>query len=147
MGLRAGPENVPAWIGLGAAANLAARCSGEAGEKMAELSERLIKGILDTVSPSPTVLCQDTPRLPNTVLIEMPGSAQQIQKSARQLAFATAQSGTPADEMTRVLRAIGHSEARVGRAIRLSLGWTTSRESIDRAVDLLADAWDAVAPG
>ena len=48
--------------------------------------------------------------------------------------------------MTRVLRAIGCSEKEIGRAIRVSVGWTTSREQIDRAVNLLAEAADYPSP-
>jgi cysteine desulfurase len=147
MGLRAGPENVPACIGLGAAATLASRCSGDAGKNMVLLLERFTKGLIGTIEPAPRFLCEDSPRLPNTALVEMPGGVRQIQKSARQLAFSTAQSGSPPDQMTRALRAIGRSEVEIARTLRVSLGWTTSRDQIDRAIDLLADAWDSVTRG
>ena len=145
MGIRPGAENVPSCIGLGAAASLAAKCSEEVSVSLTELRERLIKGVIGSVSPSPALLCEDAKRLPNTVAIEMPGDAKRIQKSARQLVLATAQSGAPPDEMTRALRAIGRSNSQIGRTLSLSLGWTTSQDQVDRTVELLADAWDVVA--
>ena len=144
MGLRPGAENVPACIGLGAAASLAAKCSADASETLSELRNRLTKGLLGTVSPAPIFLCEDSPRLPNTVAIEMPGNAKWIQRSARKLAMATARSDSPPDEMTRTLSAIGRSKSQIGRTLGISLGWTTSHDQIDRAVELLADAWDGV---
>lgn len=144
MGLRPGPENVPACIGLGAAATLAGRCCGDAADSLAELRDRLVSGLQEQIAPAPVVLCEQSPRLPNTVALEMPCDARRVQRSARQLALATAQSDSPPDEMTRALTAIGCDEARIGRTVRLSLGWTTSRESIDRAVELLAEACDGV---
>ncbi len=142
MGLRPGAENIPACIGLGAAAALAARGSSMAKANLTELRERLVKGIVSTISPAPKLLCQDAPRLPNTVTVELPTSARQVQRAARQLAVASSQSSTPPDEMTRVLREVGCSDSQIGRTMRLSVGWTTTRDQIDRAVELLADACD-----
>ncbi len=145
MGLRPGTENIPGCVGLGAAASLAGRCSSDAADSLCELRDHLVTGLSNVVSPQPLTLCEDSPRLPNTVAIEMPGDAKPIQRAARKLVVATAQSGCPPDEFTRVLRAIGRSDAQIQRTIRISLGWTTSREQVDRAVDLLAEAWDVAA--
>ena len=91
----------------------------------------------------PSMLCQDAPGLPNTVTVELPASARQIQRAARrQLAVARPQSSTPPDEITRVLREVGCSDSQIGRTMRLSVGWTTTQDQIDRAVELLADACD-----
>lgn len=144
MGLRPGAENVPGLVGLGAAANLAAKCCADVSETLCELRERLTKGLLSTINPEPIFLGGDSPKLSNTVAIEMPGNAKWIQRSARKLVVASPQSDAPADEMTRVLKAVGRSQQQIGRTLRISLGWTTSRDQIDRAIDLLADAWETV---
>jgi cysteine desulfurase len=142
MGLRPGGENVPACIGLGAAAALATRGIHEVEANLTELRERLINGVLSSINPAAKILFSQPPMLPNTVLLELPASARQVQRFARSLAVATAQSSTPPDEMTRVLREVGYSDAQIGRMMRLSVGWTTTRDQIDRAVELLADACD-----
>jgi cysteine desulfurase len=145
MGLRPGAENVPACIGLGAAASLSARCANEVSGTLSDLRDYFFNGIESTLDGQPILLCEDSLRLPNTLTIEMPCSARQIQKSARQLVIATAQSNSPPDEMTRALKAIRRTDAQIGRTLRLSLGWTTSHDQIDRAIRLLAEASDGAA--
>ncbi len=144
MGLRPGAENVPACIGLGAAAALAAKCAADVAECQKDVRDHFANGIIATLDGKARLLCEDSPRLPNTLAIEMPGDAKRIQRAARQLAIATAQSDSPPDEMTRALRAVGMTSAQIGRTIRLSMGWTTSREQVDRAIELLADACDGL---
>ncbi|TWU18051.1 Cysteine desulfurase [Allorhodopirellula heiligendammensis] len=140
MGLRAGSENVPGIVGLGAAAAMTARCVDEAQATLQELCERLVEGLRATLDSRIEVLAEHVARLPNTVAIELATEAKRIQRTARQIVVAAAQSKSPPDEITRVLRAIGKSEQQIGCTLRFSVGWTTSREQIDRAVDLVADA-------
>ena len=145
MGLQVGAGNVPGFVGLGSAAALASRCSGDVADNLTELRQRLVDGLKKVVQPAPIVLCEDSPRLPNTVAIEMPGEAKRLQRAARQLVVATARSNDPPDATTSALRAIGRSDSQIGRTICVSLGWTTTRDQIDRAVEMLAEAWDRLA--
>ena len=147
MGLRPGAENIPGCVGLGAAASLAGRCSAEAAESLGLLRDRFVSRLTQLISPQPLSLCLNSPRLPNTVAVEMPGDARRLQRAARNLVMATAQSDTPPDEMTRTLRAIGRTDVQIKRTLRISLGWTSSQEQVDRAADLLAEAWDGLAAG
>jgi cysteine desulfurase len=144
MGLRPGAENIPGYVGLGAAATLACKYSADAPAGLSELRDRFVNGIFDAIDPEPKTLCQGAELLPNTVAIELPGDARRLLKLARQVAVATSLSDSPPDEMARTLRAIGRSDSEVGRTISVSIGWTTTRDQIDRAVSLLAEAWDAV---
>jgi cysteine desulfurase len=144
MGLRPGVENIPAWIGLGAASMLAHRCAAQASEAMTRLRDRLADGLRAAIDPAPRILCESSSRLSNTLAIELPAEAKMVQRSARELVFATAMSESPPDEMTRCLLAIGENRAAVSRVVRLSIGWTTSEEQIDRTIELFAEALDAV---
>lgn len=146
MGLRAGSENVPGIVGLGAAASLTARCVDEAQATLRELCERLIDGLRSTLEGRITVMAENADRLPNTVAIELGTEAKRIQRAARQVVVAAAQSGNPPDGITRVLRAIGRTDPQIGRTLRFSVGWTTSREQIDRAIDLVAEACEYASP-
>jgi cysteine sulfinate desulfinase/cysteine desulfurase-like protein len=85
-------------------------------------------------------------RLPNTLLLEWPHNIGNLAKLAKGLIFATPRAANPADEITRCLQAIGLEQPRVDRCMRLSFGWTTSEEQIDRGVELLAEAWDYCRP-
>ncbi len=142
MGLRPGAENVPCWIGLGTAAALARRCAKEASESMTRLRDHFVDGLRQAIDPAPLVLCESSPRLSNTLAIELPVRARQIQRSARELIFATALSASPADEITRSLRAIGKTDQSISRVIRISIGWTTSHDQVNRAIDIFAEALD-----
>lgn len=142
MGLRPGAENVPGWIGLGAASMLAARCVPDACDNLAELRDRFVTRLRDLLGDTIEILCESQNRLPNTLTIQFSGDAQRIQAAAGRLVFLTARSASPADEMTRCLRAIGRTDGQIARTIRISLGWTTSREQVDRAAELLVDAAD-----
>ncbi len=147
MGLRPGAENIPGCIGLGAAAALAAKCASDVETGIGDLRDHFANELIATLDGRARVLCEDSPRLANTIAIEMPGDAKRIQRTARQLAVATAQSDSPPDEMTRALKAIGLSSAQVGRTLRISLGWTSSRDQVARSIELLADACDGLAGG
>jgi len=105
MGLRAGAENVPACVGLGAAAILAAKYAEEAPTGLAELRDRFLNGVEDNINPTPECIALDSLRLPNTVALELPGEARRLLKSARELAVSTSASGVPPDEMARVVAA------------------------------------------
>jgi len=144
MGVRPGAENIPAWIGLGAAAMLAHRCAAQASLSMVRLRDRLAAGLAAAIDPPPRVICASSPRLSNTLTIELPAEVSAIQRSARELIFATAMTASPPDEMTRCLMAIGESRQNVARIARFSMGWTTSEEQIDRSIELLAGAIDMV---
>ncbi len=145
MGLRPGAENVPGCVGLGAAAALAAKYAVDAPAGLSELIDRFFNGILNAIDPPPFYLCQSASRLPNTMAIELPGDARRLLKSARQIAVACSLSDSPPDQMARALRAIGRSDLQIGRTISISIGWTTTRDQIDRATSLLAEAWDSLA--
>ena len=142
MGLRPGTENVPGCIGLGAAASLAERCCVEANDQLAELRDRFVDQLTSQMASPPLILCEASPRLPNTVAIELPGDARRVQEMSRELAVAMAQSAAPPDEFTRSLRAIGRTDALIARTMRVSLGWTTSRDQLERAALLIAQAFD-----
>ncbi len=140
MGLRPGPENIPYCVGIGAAASLAGRCCEDAGDSLAALRNRFVERVMDALPGSAIDLCSDRDRLPNTTAIELPLDAKRIQRTARSLVMATAQSESPADEFTRALRAVGRSDSQIQKTVRISLGWTTSQEQVDRASDLLVEA-------
>ncbi|MEM9366877.1 MAG: cysteine desulfurase family protein [Planctomycetota bacterium] len=145
MGLRSGADNVPGIVGLGQAATLATRCVDEAATTLSGLRQRLVDGLDEMLGGQLVVLGDTEDCLPNTVCLELPGDASRIQRAARQLVVATAESSSPPDEITRTLRAIGRTEPQIGRTMRISIGWTTTHDQIDRAISLLAEATECPA--
>ena len=143
MGLRAGSENVPGYIGLGTAAAMAARCASDAQNTYTTHLHRLLSGLQSSLNGGVLSLSDETNSLPNTVCLELPVAARDAQRRGRDLVFTTGRSSNPPDEMTRVLRAVGRTESQIARTVAISLGWTTSRDQIDRTVELLAEACDS----
>jgi cysteine desulfurase len=141
MGLRPGAENIPGCIGLGTAAMLAEKCCVEANDRLSELRDRFVELLREHLGDRVSVLCETSQRLPNTAAIELPADARRVYESARELAVATAQSASPPDEFTRSLRAIGRTPSQIGRTLRVSLGWTTSSEQVERAAGLIAEVF------
>ena len=106
------------------------------------MRDGLIDDLCEQVSGNIEALSLGADRLPNTIAFELPGNVGRLHESARHLVVATPQSSSPPDEMTRVLKAMGRSDAQVARTLRISMGWTTNIEQIDRAVQLIAEAFD-----
>jgi len=133
-GLRAGVENTPAIVGLGQAAEMALRGIDSVGDRMAMLRDRLFNRLCGLVDETLFVAGQKTVRLPNTLALALPrATAEEIlirtpEISAKSIsAHVAAQVGMPD---------WAHS------MLRLSLGWQTSEEEVDRAAELLAGAWE-----
>ena len=78
MGLRPGPENVPAWVGMGVAANLVSRCIDDVEANFQELHERFVNGIYSSIEDVVVVGGRDVLGLPNTLCVELPVLASKV---------------------------------------------------------------------
>jgi cysteine desulfurase len=141
-GLRAGTENVAAIAGFGAAAEAAA--DGMAVyQEVARLRDRLEAGVR-ALAPAAEIFGADVPRLPNTSCIRMPGVAAETQVMALDLAGVCVSSGSACTsgkvKSSHVLLAMGKAAEAAGETLRVSLGW----ESRDDDVDRFLDAWGAL---
>ncbi|MGY8769355.1 MAG: cysteine desulfurase family protein [Pirellulales bacterium] len=145
-GLRAGTENVAAWIGMGKAANLSMRCIDEAADRQAKLRDRLQQGLFDAITEPLTVHGAKAERLSNTLSINFPNvSAAQLLKKCPEICAATSSSDqTGSGNFSKTLRSLGIREKESDGTIRLSVGWYTSEEEIDKAVSILVHAWESL---
>ena len=137
---RAGTENLPGIAGFGAAAE-AARSDLGAAADLAEWRdelERRVRRILPTVE----AIASAVPRLPNTSCLMTPGLAAETQVMALDLAGIAISAGSACSSgkvtPSHVLRAMGR-DAVAADAIRISLGWCSSRSDIDRFVTAWQD--------
>lgn len=145
-GLRAGTENVPYIVGLGAAALMAARGLEANGGRMLFLRDRLFEQLAETIGPSLTVNGGQAPRLPNTLSVNFPGvvGSQLLARIPELCASTGAACHGTGTTLSDTLRAIGlHPSIGTG-TVRLSLGWHSSEDDIDRAASLLLGAWEAM---
>lgn len=143
---RAGTENVIGIAGFGAAAEAAARDLPGLGH-MAEMRDHLEREV-KRVTPDAVIIAQDSPRLPNTSCIALPGRKSETLVIALDLAGIAVSAGSACSSgkvaRSHVLDAMRLNEEIVSSAIRVSLGWSTTEQDIEAflaAWALIAARW------
>ncbi len=139
---RPGTENLPGIAGFGAAAAAA----GAGLESMAALAglrdgmERRLRAL----APELEVYGAAAPRLPNTSCFAAPGLTAETQVMALDLAGIAIGAGSACSSgkvtPSHVLAAMGAGAAEAGAAIRVSLGWDSAPEDMERFLE----AWGAL---
>jgi cysteine desulfurase len=137
---RAGTENVPAIVGFGVAARLAAgKIAIEAG-RVAALRDRLEHGILASV-PGTAVNGAPSSRVPNTTNISFDRVEAESLLIALDLEGIAVSTGSACSsgtlEPSHVLRAMGLPPHRTQNSLRFSLGLFSTEEEVDRVVSVL----------
>jgi cysteine desulfurase len=124
---RAGTENVAGIAGFGAASEASHEGLDAAG----------LRDHLEASLPG-KVYGASAPRLPNTTCISMPGVKAETQVMALDLAGVAVSAGSACSsgKVTRsaVLTAMGVAPAEAESAIRISCGWNTVFDDIDRLI-------------
>jgi cysteine desulfurase len=136
---RSGTENVAGITGFGAAAEAA-----KGGLAVAGLRERLEVELLK-IAPRARIYGAAAPRLPNTTCISMPGVKAETQVIAFDLAGICVSAGAACTSgkvsHSGVLAAMGVDPAEAGTAVRISCGWSTVSEDIDRLIAAWRDLY------
>lgn len=137
---RAGTENVPGIVGLGAAAALAARRMAEEMPRVAALRDRLEQGVLAAV-PGTERNGAAEPRVPNTSNISFARIEAESLLIGLDLEGIAVSSGSACSsgtlEPSHVLKAMGFPHARTLGSIRFSLGHGTTEADVDRVIRVL----------
>ncbi len=141
-GLRAGTENVAGIVGFGVAASSAA--SGLDGfAALARLRDEM-ESRLAAIAQDIVVFGKERERLPNTTKVATPGLSSEVQVMGLDLAGIAISAGSACAagrvEPPYVLTAMGVDDALAVCAVRISLGWTTNPDDIDR----LVEAWQGL---
>ena len=134
-GLRGGTENVAGIAGFGAAAaEIAGQRAAEAAHVL-RLRERLEAG-LRAVTPDVVIFGERADRLPNTTSFSHPGLRAETAVIAFDLAGAAVSSGAACSsgkvQPSTVLAAMGVDPALARGAIRVSTGYSTKDQDIER---------------
>lgn len=134
-GLRGGTENLPGIAGFAAAAQaFESDWLAAAGARHGRL-ERAVK------AAGGIVVGERAQRLPNVSMIRMPGVSAASQLMALDLAGFAISSGSACSSgkvgASHVLAAMGMDETAAGEAVRVSSGWQTEDEDMER----FAEAW------
>jgi cysteine desulfurase len=139
-GRRAGTENSPGIVGMGAAAALARRMLADEGPRLAALRDRLEQQVLASV-PGTAVNGAPDRRVPNTTNISFERVEAESLLIALDLEGIAVSTGSACSsgtlEPSHVLRAMGLPTHRTQNSIRFSLGTATTDEHIDRVAAVL----------
>ncbi|PTX04132.1 cysteine desulfurase family protein [Pararhodobacter aggregans] len=132
MGRRAGTENVVGIAGFGAAAEAAALdLANGVWDEVAEI-RNLLESALEDACPGIMLVSKGLPRLPNTLSLIAPGWKGETQVMAMDLQGFAVSAGSACSSgkvtSSRVLRAMGYSEAEAGAALRVSIGPGVTKE-------------------
>ena len=132
---RPGTENVPAIVGMAAAAEWTLRDRVPEQERQQDLRDRLWERIAETF-PAATQNGGRAPRLANTLNVSFAGLSSETILMALDLEGVCASSGSAcmvgSVVASHVLLAMGLPASLAGSAVRFSLGHETTREEIDR---------------
>lgn len=123
---RAGTENIAAIMGFAAAI----------GEKRLEI--KALRDHLESRLEGAAIFGAAVERLPNTTCFAHPGLAAETALMALDLAGIAVSSGSACSSgkvaKSHVLQAMGVAPDLAGSALRVSLGWTTAAEDIERFI-------------
>ncbi len=137
---RAGTENLPAIVGLGAAARRLLDAPGKGPDDVTGLRDRLEAGILAEV-PGTAVNGGESPRVGNTSNVSFHGVEAESLLIALDLEGIAVSTGSACSsgtlEPSHVLRAMGFAPHRAQNSIRFSLGLGNTRADVDRVVEVL----------
>jgi len=138
---RGGTENAASIAGFGVAAQYAANCKDEAA-RLGDLQQDLEVRARAVLSET-QIFGEAVARLTNTTCLTMPNVSSETQVMALDLAGVAVSAGAACSSgkvgASHVLEAMGVGEA-AGDAIRVSLGWTTTTDDIERFIS----AWSAL---
>ena len=142
-GHRAGTENVAGIAGFGAAVKAAMSSRDRDAIRLENLRNRLERGLRQ--APGAVVFSEAAPRLPNTTLFTVPGLKAETAVIGFDLGGIAVSSGSACSsgkvQPSHVLAAMGFGPETAQGAVRLSLGWSTSDQDIDRCLE----AWRKLA--
>jgi cysteine desulfurase len=137
-GMRAGTENVAGIAAFGAAAAVARSARRAEAVQMLALRQELEAG-LRAISPQAVIFGAAAARLPNTTLFAAEGMKAETAVIAFDLEGIAVSSGAACSsgkvQPSHVLAAMGVSPALIRGAVRVSLGWTTSKADVGRFLD------------
>ena len=144
-GQRPGTENVPGIVGFGVAAQLVGEDLQRAPH-VAAMRDKAEQSLRD-IDPEVRIFSAGAERLPNTSCLTMPGVQSEMQVMGLDLAGVAVSAGSACSsgkvEPSHVLRALGVPDAETGCAIRISFGWASREEEVEK----LVGAWRAFHAG
>ena len=147
-GLRPGTEDVIGAAGFAAALELALNDLPEEASRLGALRQELEEGLREKI-PELVVHGSEGPRAPHILNVGVPGLSPDLLPRALDLEGIAASAGSAcrsgSTTMSPVLAGFYGAERAASVApLRLSLGWTTAPEDIQRAMEIIPDVVERV---
>jgi cysteine desulfurase len=140
--IRPGTENLPGIVGFAQAAEIAQSSLAKEQARLSALRDRLERGVLNIV-PDAVVNGSGAPRLANTSNVSFPGVDGHDLLVALDLGGVAVSTGAAchagAADPSHVILAMGRAREVAAGSIRFSLGWGTTDEEIERALEVLPE--------
>ncbi|RKY56362.1 MAG: cysteine desulfurase NifS [Candidatus Neomarinimicrobiota bacterium] len=137
---RASTENVPGIVGLGKAVEIATESMADEADRQTKLRNDFIKAILEKI-PDSRLNGHPVDRLPNNINISFEGIEGESILLNLDMYGIAASTGSACSssslEPSHVLLSIGLTHELAHGSVRFSLGKHTTREELDRVVDIL----------
>ncbi|WP_425618167.1 cysteine desulfurase family protein [Anatilimnocola sp. NA78] len=145
-GLRGGIENTAGIVGLGRAAQLNARALEESPDRLEKMRDQLLSSLQSRIGDELILHGQLADRLPNTLSLSFPGvaAADLLAHIPDLCAHTCGGAHTDAQPTSPTLAAMGIDPQIARQTLRLSLGWYTAEDDIERAANLLLGAWESL---
>ncbi len=142
-GRRAGTENLPGIVGMGAAAEASARELPSFSERVTPLRERLVRGILNLI-PEASLNGDPTERFPGHISVSFPGADSEalvlaLDREGVSVGMGSACS-SKAVKASHVLKAMGVEDSRALGTIVVTLSGSTTGEELERFLQVLPGA-------
>ncbi|MCI5061273.1 MAG: cysteine desulfurase [Alphaproteobacteria bacterium] len=138
---RAGTHNTAGIAGMGLAAQMA-KDNMPAYQKIGELRDYL-EGEIRKISNEAVIYGENAPRVPNTTNVGLPGVPAQTQMMALDLGGVAVSSGSACSsgsfKSSHVLLAMDVDEEAAKCALRISMGWATTKADIDRFLNVWSE--------
>lgn len=134
---RAGTENVAAIAGFGVALS---EISGQSRNDWYYTQRNKIEYFLQNLSDSIVIHGKKAPRVPNTCFFSCPGLSSETLMMAMDLEGIALSNGSACTSGTvnpsHVLKTMGYGDDVAASALRLSMGWATTEQDIERFCDV-----------
>ena len=149
QGLRAGTENLVGIAGMGAACRSAAERRVTQASDLSRWRDDVDAAVF-AAAPAAIVFGRSATRLPNTTCFAVPGIDAQILLMSLDLDGVAVSAGSACSagrvRPSHVLSAMGVPDGLAQHALRVSLGWTTTRRDIEAFAQAFAKAMGRMRP-
>lgn len=138
-GMRSGTMNVPGIVGLGRAAQIAAKEMKVVGHRLRALRDRLWTGLREQLGDT-QLNGHPVDRLPNNLSVAISGveSRSLLVQLKNEIALSTGSACTTARvEPSHVIMALGYGEDRAHNSVRFGLGKQNTEEEVDFVLERL----------